>query len=97
MTVLPARAAMSVDVEDWFQVENLSGAIARDTWDERELRVERNVDRMLDLMREHGVHGAWFVLGWVAERVPALVRQIAAEGHEIASHGFGHERRLSPA
>lgn len=91
MTALPARAAMSVDVEDWFQVENLSAAIARDTWDERELRVERNVDRLLELMRERGVRGTWFVLGWVAERAPALVRRIAAEGHEIASHGFGHE------
>jgi polysaccharide deacetylase family protein (PEP-CTERM system associated) len=91
MTALSVQAAMSVDVEDWFQVENLSGAIARDTWDEREFRVERNVDRMLELMRERGVRGTWFVLGWVAERAPALVRRIAAEGHEVASHGFGHE------
>lgn len=91
MTAPPAQAAMSVDVEDWFQVENLRGAIARETWDQRELRVERNVERMLGLMREHQVRGTWFVLGWVAERAPALVRRIAAEGHEIASHGYGHE------
>ena len=91
MRSLRGDAAMSIDVEDWFQVENLKGAIARDTWDQRELRVERNVDRMLERMGERGVRGTWFVLGWVAERAPALVRRIAGEGHEIASHGFGHE------
>lgn len=91
MSALRADAAMSIDVEDWFHVENLKGAIARETWERRELRVERNVERILDLMRERGVRGTWFVLGWVAERAPALVRRIAAEGHEIASHGFGHE------
>jgi polysaccharide deacetylase family protein (PEP-CTERM system associated) len=84
-------AAMSIDVEDWFQVENLKAAIARDTWDERELRVERNTDRMLELMDEHNVKSTCFILGWVAERVPQLVDRIAAAGHEIASHGFGHE------
>jgi polysaccharide deacetylase family protein (PEP-CTERM system associated) len=82
---------VSIDVEDWFHVENLSGAIPRETWGQHELRVERNVERILGLMCEHGVHGTWFVLGWVAERVPALVRRIAAAGHEIGSHGFGHE------
>jgi polysaccharide deacetylase family protein (PEP-CTERM system associated) len=82
---------MSIDVEDWFQVENLRGAIARDSWRTRELRVERNMDRMLALMDEHGVRSTCFVLGWVAERCPSLVRRIAGQGHEIASHGFGHE------
>jgi polysaccharide deacetylase family protein (PEP-CTERM system associated) len=98
MTAPHPAAALSVDVEDWFHVENLKGVIARDSWDRREVRVERNVDRMLDLMSERGVHGTWFVLGWVAERVPGLVRRIAAAGHEIGSHGFGHELvdRLSP-
>jgi polysaccharide deacetylase family protein (PEP-CTERM system associated) len=84
-------AAMSIDVEDWFHVENLKAVIARDTWDERELRVERNTDRMLELMAANGVTGTCFVLGWVADKVPDLVRRIADAGHEIASHGYGHE------
>ncbi|USN99861.1 MAG: DUF3473 domain-containing protein [Phycisphaeraceae bacterium] len=85
------RAAMSIDVEDWFQVENLKSVVARDTWDERELRVERNTDRMLELMAENGARCTCFILGWVAEKCPALVKRIAGAGHEIASHGYGHE------
>lgn len=88
---LPPPAAMSIDVEDWFQVENLKGVVARDTWDERELRVERNTDRMLELMAERNVRCTCFVLGWVAERCPSLVKRIAAAGHEVASHGYGHD------
>jgi polysaccharide deacetylase family protein (PEP-CTERM system associated) len=91
MTSRPACAAVSVDVEDWFHVENMKGAIARESWNRRELRVERNVDRILGLMDARGVKGTWFVLGWVAERAPALVRRIAARGHEIGSHGYDHE------
>lgn len=86
-----ASAAVSVDVEDWFHVENLKDVIARDSWDRQELRIERNVERILGLMADHGVRGTWFVLGWVAERLPGLVRRIAAADHEIGSHGFGHE------
>lgn len=86
-----APAAMSIDVEDWFHVENLRPVIARDTWDSRELRVERNTDRMLELMARHEVKCTCFVLGWVAERCPRLIQRIAAAGHEIASHGYGHE------
>ncbi|HET8786475.1 MAG TPA: XrtA system polysaccharide deacetylase [Candidatus Limnocylindrales bacterium] len=86
-----SRAAMSIDVEDWFQVENLKGAIARRTWRERELRVERNVDRMLELMADADARSTCFVLGWIAERCPRVVERIAAAGHEIASHGYGHE------
>jgi polysaccharide deacetylase family protein (PEP-CTERM system associated) len=85
---------MSIDVEDWFHVENLSRAVPRETWSHRQLRVERNMDRMLELMAQapHGpVRATCFVLGWVAERCPALVRRIADAGHEIASHGYGHE------
>ncbi|MFL5926243.1 MAG: XrtA system polysaccharide deacetylase [Gaiellaceae bacterium] len=82
---------MSIDVEDWFQVENLKGAIARDTWSTRQLRVERNMDRMLELMAHRGVRATCFVLGWIADRCPSLVKRIADEGHEIASHGYGHE------
>lgn len=82
---------MSLDVEDWFHVENLRPVISRASWPERELRVERNTDRVLALMDEHGVRCTCFVLGWVAERCPGLVKRIAAAGHEIASHGYGHE------
>ena len=91
-------AAMSVDVEDWFHVENLKGMIGRETWDRQDLRVQRNVDLILSLMAAHQARGTWFVLGWVAERMPALIRRIADAGHEIASHGFGHDlvSSLSP-
>ncbi len=85
------QAAMSIDVEDWFQVENLKGVIERDTWDEQDLRVERNTDRMLELMDTHGVKCTCFILGWVAEKCPELIKRIADAGHEIASHGYGHD------
>jgi polysaccharide deacetylase family protein (PEP-CTERM system associated) len=92
-------AAMSIDVEDWFQVENLKPVIARATWDSRESRVVRNTNRILDLLEEHRARATFFVLGWVAERQPELIRRIAAGGHEIASHGYGHDLiyTLSPA
>ena len=93
------RAALSIDVEDWFHVHNLEAVVARDTWDERELRVERNTERMLELMAERDVRCTCFVLGWVAEKCPGLVKRMAAAGHEVASHGYGHEllHTLSPA
>jgi polysaccharide deacetylase family protein (PEP-CTERM system associated) len=86
-------AVMSVDVEDWFHVENLRSAVDRASWSRQELRVERNVDRLLQLMASTngGIRCTWFVLGWVAERCPELVRRITAEGHEIASHGYDHD------
>ncbi|HET7469613.1 MAG TPA: XrtA system polysaccharide deacetylase [Gemmatimonadales bacterium] len=84
-------AAMSVDVEDWFQVENLKPVVARDSWEGRERRVERNTDRILELLAERGQRGTFFILGWVADRHPELIRRIAAGGHEIASHGYGHD------
>jgi polysaccharide deacetylase family protein (PEP-CTERM system associated) len=95
---ISACSVMSVDVEDWFQVENLKGVIRRDSWDSRELRVERNTDRILELMSGKGVRATFFVLGWVAEACPALVRRISDSGHEVASHGYGHELvyKLSP-
>jgi len=82
---------MSIDVEDWFQVENLKSMIAQDSWDDRQLRVEQNTDRMLTLMAAHNVRCTCFILGWVAEKCPALIRRIADAGHEIASHGYGHD------
>jgi polysaccharide deacetylase family protein (PEP-CTERM system associated) len=87
------QAAMSIDVEDWFQVENLRPVIRRETWSNQQLRVEHNTDRILQLMADSrgGARGTFFVLGWVAERCPHLVRRIAEAGHEVASHGYGHE------
>ena len=83
---------LSVDVEDWFQVGAFENVIARESWDSLPLRVSDNVLRILDMFAEADVKATFFTLGWVAERWPALVRDIAAAGHEIASHGFGHER-----
>jgi polysaccharide deacetylase family protein (PEP-CTERM system associated) len=95
----PPAAAMSIDVEDWFQVENLKSAIDRDSWDSQVLRVEQNTDRMLALLDAKDAKSTFFVLGWVAERCPHLVRRIADAGHEVASHGYGHELiyNLTPA
>lgn len=83
--------AMSVDVEDWFQVQAFAGAIARGAWEGLDRRVEANTDRVLELLAAAGVRATFFTLGWVAERHPQLVRRIVAAGHELASHGFGHE------
>jgi polysaccharide deacetylase family protein (PEP-CTERM system associated) len=85
------RAAMSIDVEDWYQVENLRRVVPRHTWQRQQLRVDRAMDRMLALMAEADVKATCFVLGLVAERAPELVRRIAEAGHEIASHGYAHE------
>jgi polysaccharide deacetylase family protein (PEP-CTERM system associated) len=82
--------AMSVDVEDYFQVSAFDGILPRIAWDRQESRVCANTDRLLDLFAEHHVRATFFVLGWVAERHPALVRRIGAAGHEVASHGYGH-------
>jgi polysaccharide deacetylase family protein (PEP-CTERM system associated) len=84
--------ALTVDVEDYFQVSALAPHIDRRSWDSRECRVERNVDRLLGLFSEHGAHATFFTLGWVAERYPTLVRRVIAEGHELASHGYEHRR-----
>ena len=82
---------LSFDVEDWFQVENLKEAISRDRWDSCDLRVVRNTGKILSILERCETRATFFILGWVAERCPALVREIAASGHEIASHGYGHE------
>ncbi len=84
-------AAFSTDVEDYFQAEALRSFFPRGTWDGLEDRTEANVERVLAILAEHRVRGTFFVLGWSAERHPDLVRRIATEGHEIASHGFAHE------
>ena len=85
------QAALSIDVEDWFQTENLKGVIAREAWEGCELRVERNTRRMLEILDVRKARATFFVLGWVAEKCPQLVRAIAGLGHEVASHGYGHE------
>ena len=84
--------ALTIDVEDYFQVSAFAPHIPRSEWPTRECRVERNVDRILAMLDRHGTQATFFTLGWVAERYPALVRRIVAEGHELASHGYGHER-----
>ena len=84
--------ALTVDVEDWFQVGAFEKVIARDDWDGLEHRVEANTDAVLALFGACGVQATFFTLGWVAERYPALMRRIVAAGHEIASHGWDHQR-----
>ena len=79
--------ALSVDIEDWFQVGAFESVISRDDWDGLAQRVERNSDAVLALFDRAGVKGTFFTLGWVAARYPALIRRIAEAGHEIASHG----------
>lgn len=84
------KNVMSVDVEDWFCVYNLSRLIPYPDWDKHESRVERNTGRLLDMFRKHKVEATFFVLGWVADRFPDLVREIEQGGHEVASHGYSH-------
>jgi polysaccharide deacetylase family protein (PEP-CTERM system associated) len=84
------RNALTVDVEDYFHVAALAPSIDRDSWSSRESRVVGNTQKLLSLFEEFDVRGTFFVLGWVAERYPQLVRDIAAQGHEIACHGFSH-------
>lgn len=84
--------AMTVDVEDYFQVQALAGQVDRADWDHRPVRVEANVDALLELFAAHGVRATFFTLGWVAERYPDLIRRIVAGGHELASHGYEHIR-----
>ncbi len=98
--ILPGTVlnAMSVDIEDWFQVGAFENVIDRSDWDGLTRRVERNTDAVIDLFARAGVSATFFTLGWVAERHPALMRRIIDAGHELASHGYGHERvfTLSP-
>lgn len=84
--------AMSVDVEDYFQVSAFEKYIAREAWGDQECRVESNVDRILALFDRHGVKATFFTLGWIAERYPAMVRRMVEQGHELASHGWSHVR-----
>lgn len=95
----PLTNAFSVDVEDYFQVGAFEGVIDRADWGSFESRVERNTKKLLRLLADHESLGTFFFLGWVAERCPDLVREVAAAGHEIASHGHEHRRvpEMTPA
>ena len=83
--------AMTVDVEDWFQVQAFAGIIAREAWETLPRRVEANTDTFLQMFADAGVKATFFTLGWIADRHPDLVRRIVAEGHELASHGYWHQ------
>jgi polysaccharide deacetylase family protein (PEP-CTERM system associated) len=84
--------ALTIDVEDYFQVSAFAPHIDARSWGTLECRVERNIDRILQLLASANTTATFFTLGWVAERYPELLRRIASAGHELASHGFGHER-----
>lgn len=91
--------ALTIDVEDYFQVHAFADAVPRDSWDGLPSRVEQATGTFIDLLAERGARGTFFVLGWVAERHPALIRRIVAAGHELASHGWDHTHvyRQTPA
>jgi polysaccharide deacetylase family protein (PEP-CTERM system associated) len=84
--------ALTVDVEDYFQVSALAPWFPRSKWDDAPCRIERNVERILQLLGDADARATFFTLGWIAERYPGLVRRIAAAGHEVASHGYAHGR-----
>jgi len=86
------RNAMSIDVEDYFQVSAFAPHIRREDWDSLPCRVERNIDAILGLLDEADARATFFTLGWIAERYPQVVRRIVDNGHELASHGYGHQR-----
>lgn len=83
--------ALTVDVEDYFQVSAFRDRITRSMWGNLECRVEASTDLLLSIFEKHSVHATFFILGWVAERYPKLVRRIARAGHELASHGYWHQ------
>lgn len=85
----------TVDVEEYFQVRALEGAVSREDWASRPSRLAASIDALLEVLARHDARGTFFVLGWVAKHRPEVVTTIAAAGHEIASHGFGHERVIT--
>lgn len=86
------RNALTIDVEDYFQVSAFDPYISRNAWDSIPCRVERNIDRILALLEERGINATFFTLGWIAKRYPSMVRRIVENGHELASHGCDHDR-----
>ncbi len=90
---MPAiKNAMTVDVEDYFQVSAFENYINKGNWNSLELRVEANVDRILSIFSDCNVSATFFMLGWIAERCPLMIKKIIASGHELASHGYSHVR-----
>lgn len=98
MSAMPIRNAMTIDVEDYFQVSAFTSHIPRESWESIPCRVERNIDRILALLDEEDTKATFFTLGWIAARYPAMVNHIVSNGHELASHGWAHHRvsDLSP-
>ncbi|MDN2714226.1 XrtA system polysaccharide deacetylase [Janthinobacterium sp. SUN120] len=86
------RNALTIDVEDYFQVSAFAPHIARADWPRLECRVEANIERILLLLEGRRIHATFFTLGWIAERYPAMLRRVADAGHEVASHGYAHQR-----
>ena len=86
------RNALTIDVEDYFQVSAFAPHIARADWHRLECRVEANIERILLLLESRRIHATFFTLGWIAERYPAMLRRVAGAGHEVASHGYAHLR-----
>ncbi len=84
--------ALTIDVEDYFQVSAFAPHIDRADWERMPCRIERNVDQLLHLLSDSKAKATFFTLGWVADRYPRLVRDIVSNGHELASHGYGHLR-----
>ena len=84
--------AMTVDVEDYFQVSAFERYVPRESWNQTRTRVEANVDRIMEMFDQQGVKATFFTLGWIAERHPQMVKAIAEQGHEVASHGWSHVR-----
>ena len=82
--------ALTIDVEDYFQVSAFESCVSRENWDTFSCRVETNTKRILELLAKHQVRATFFILGWVAERYPQLVREISRAGHEVGSHGYWH-------
>lgn len=91
-STMPIVNALTIDVEDYFQVSAFAPHIARSEWDAKECRVERNIDRILALLADANATATFFTLGWIAERYPHVVRRISDAGHELASHGQHHQR-----
>ena len=84
--------ALTIDVEDYYQVSAFAPYVTRSSWEEHPCRVEQNVDRILELLAQSGVHATFFTLGWIAERHAQMVQRIVTGGHELASHGYAHDR-----
>src|SRR6476646_7906519 len=99
MPIAPIAHHFTVDVEEYFQVSALAPYSPRSSWDSHPTRVDLGVHRLLDLLDQHEARGTFFVLGWIAERRPDLVREIQARGHEVASHGSDHAKvtEITPA